>query len=156
MATHDEMTELFGADRVVTLDRSAAEERGLSEADAEVLCDVGVPKFVDVLFTLDTADGGPIPSPWYQWPRAGRRHASSCWADPPTPPPRVDRPLLAEPGAHGVRVADEVRAEHHGFSRRGWHRLTAFRRVSLLRRAVCRAVSGEACPDGFPKWIRSA
>ncbi|NEB02474.1 SUKH-4 family immunity protein [Streptomyces sp. SID13726] len=61
MATHDEMTELFGADRVVTLDRAVAEERGLSEADAEVLCEVGVPVFVDVLFTLDTADDGPDP-----------------------------------------------------------------------------------------------
>lgn len=61
MATHDEMTELFGADRVVTLDRAVAEERGLSEADAEVLCDVGVPLFVDVLFTVDTADEGPDP-----------------------------------------------------------------------------------------------
>ncbi|MFE3854480.1 SUKH-4 family immunity protein [Streptomyces griseorubiginosus] len=61
MATHDEMTELFGADRVVTLDRAVAEEHGLSEADAEVLCEVGVPTFVDVLFTLDTADEGPDP-----------------------------------------------------------------------------------------------
>lgn len=61
MATHDEMTELFGADRVVTLARPVAEERGLPEADAEVLCDVGVPEFVDVLFTLDTAEGGPDP-----------------------------------------------------------------------------------------------
>ncbi|MFF4359602.1 SUKH-4 family immunity protein [Streptomyces sp. NPDC001604] len=61
MATHDEMTELFGAGHVVTLDSSAAEERGLSEADAEVLCDVGVPKYVDVLFTLDTAEEGPDP-----------------------------------------------------------------------------------------------
>ncbi|MDQ0760488.1 SUKH-4 family immunity protein [Streptomyces canus] len=61
MATHDEMTELFGADRVVTLDRAVAEERGLSGADAEVLCEVGVPVFVDVLFTLDTAEEGPDP-----------------------------------------------------------------------------------------------
>lgn len=61
MATHEEMTELFGADRVVTLDRPAAEERGLSESDTEALCDVGVPVFVDVLFTLDTADEGPDP-----------------------------------------------------------------------------------------------
>ncbi|GAA2511582.1 SUKH-4 family immunity protein [Streptomyces longisporus] len=61
MATHDEMTELFGVGHVVTLDRSAAEERGLSQADAEVLCDVGVPKYVDVLFTLDTAEEGPDP-----------------------------------------------------------------------------------------------
>jgi hypothetical protein len=61
MATHDEMTELFGAGRVVTLDRAVAEERGLSEADTEVLCDVGVPKVVDVLFTLDTAEEGPDP-----------------------------------------------------------------------------------------------
>jgi hypothetical protein len=61
MATHDEMTELFGADRVVTLARPVAEERGLPEADAEVLCYVGVPEFVDVLFTLDTAEGGPDP-----------------------------------------------------------------------------------------------
>lgn len=61
MATHDEMTELFGADRVVTLARPVAAERGLSEADANVLCDVGVPDFVDVLFTLDTSDGGPDP-----------------------------------------------------------------------------------------------
>ncbi|WP_373432104.1 hypothetical protein [Streptomyces canus] len=52
------MTELFGADRVVTLDRAVAEERGLSGADAEVLCEVGVPVFVDVLFTLDTAEEG--------------------------------------------------------------------------------------------------
>ncbi|MER6424221.1 SUKH-4 family immunity protein [Streptomyces sp. NPDC001137] len=61
MAPHDEMTELFGAGRVVTLDRAVAEERGLSEADAEVLCHVGVPVFVDALFTLDTADEGPDP-----------------------------------------------------------------------------------------------
>jgi hypothetical protein len=31
MATPEEMTELFGADLVVTLDRAVAEERGLSE-----------------------------------------------------------------------------------------------------------------------------
>ncbi|MGV9566059.1 SUKH-4 family immunity protein [Streptomyces sp. NPDC003480] len=61
MATHDEMTELFGADHVVTLARSVADERGLSESDAEVLCDVGLPEFVDVLFTLDTAEEGPDP-----------------------------------------------------------------------------------------------
>ncbi|MFF8449465.1 SUKH-4 family immunity protein [Streptomyces leeuwenhoekii] len=61
MATHEEMTELFGAERVVTLARPIAEERGLSESDAEMLCDVGLPKFVDVLFTLDTAEEGPDP-----------------------------------------------------------------------------------------------
>jgi hypothetical protein len=61
MATHDEMTELFGADRVVTLARPVAEEHGLRKADADALCDVGVPTFVDVLFTLDTAEGGPDP-----------------------------------------------------------------------------------------------
>ncbi|MCO5972419.1 hypothetical protein [Actinoallomurus soli] len=40
MATHDEVAELFGADRLVMLDRAVAEDRGLSEADAKVLCDV--------------------------------------------------------------------------------------------------------------------
>ncbi|WP_327660314.1 MULTISPECIES: SUKH-4 family immunity protein [unclassified Streptomyces] len=61
MATHEEMTELFGVDRVVTLDRAVADEHGVSGGDADVLCDVGMPVFVDVLFTLDTADEGPDP-----------------------------------------------------------------------------------------------
>jgi hypothetical protein len=39
MAAHDGMTELFGADRVVTPARAVGDERGPSDADAEVLCD---------------------------------------------------------------------------------------------------------------------
>ncbi|MFF3273215.1 SUKH-4 family immunity protein [Streptomyces chrestomyceticus] len=53
MATRAELTEIFGAEGVISLPRSEAAAAGLSEDDARVLCDVGFPAELPVIFSLD-------------------------------------------------------------------------------------------------------
>ncbi|MFB7269228.1 SUKH-4 family immunity protein [Streptomyces sp. NPDC056244] len=52
MASHAELVHLFGEDNVINLDANASAARGISAEDAKVLAEVGLPTFVDVLFTL--------------------------------------------------------------------------------------------------------
>ncbi|MFE4366800.1 SUKH-4 family immunity protein [Streptomyces sp. NPDC056835] len=52
MATHIELVHLFGEDNVINLDVNASLKRGIPAEDAKLLAEVGLPTFVDVLFTL--------------------------------------------------------------------------------------------------------
>ncbi|GAA4884391.1 SUKH-4 family immunity protein [Kitasatospora terrestris] len=52
MATHAELTELFGAEGVITLPRGEAAAGGVPDADAQVLAEVGLPAELDVIFSL--------------------------------------------------------------------------------------------------------
>ncbi|MEZ0091287.1 SUKH-4 family immunity protein [Streptacidiphilus sp. EB129] len=59
MATTQELTELFGADRIARVDREECLRFGVPEAAVTALSETGVPAFVDVLFTL-TVQGEPV------------------------------------------------------------------------------------------------
>jgi hypothetical protein len=50
------MTEAFGPEGLILLDVTQARERGLSDADARILSEVGLPVRADEAFTADIAD----------------------------------------------------------------------------------------------------
>ncbi|MGW4817015.1 SUKH-4 family immunity protein [Kitasatospora cineracea] len=58
MATHAELTELFGTEGIVTVPRAEAAANGVPEADARVLAEVGLPAELSVVFSL-AAPGEP-------------------------------------------------------------------------------------------------
>ncbi|TDC97568.1 hypothetical protein E1292_36740 [Nonomuraea deserti] len=56
MVTHEEMVEAFGDDGLLLMDAGQCAEMGLSEADAHVLCQVGLPVRADHAFTTAVSD----------------------------------------------------------------------------------------------------
>ncbi|MEV0698994.1 SUKH-4 family immunity protein [Saccharopolyspora sp. NPDC050389] len=64
MITHDDMVDAFGGDGLLLMDPEQARERGFSDADAEILCQVGLPVRADQVFTTFLADeprtGSPV------------------------------------------------------------------------------------------------
>ncbi|MEV7117772.1 SUKH-4 family immunity protein [Kitasatospora griseola] len=59
MATYAELAELFSPDGIVRMPLAAALASGIPEEDARLLAEVGVPVFVDVLFTIKV-NGNPL------------------------------------------------------------------------------------------------
>ncbi|MFK0262560.1 SUKH-4 family immunity protein [Streptomyces angustmyceticus] len=53
MATHAELTEVFGVEGVVTLPLSEVATNGVPGDDAEILVDVGLPAEIPVIFSLN-------------------------------------------------------------------------------------------------------
>ncbi|MEV0234851.1 SUKH-4 family immunity protein [Nonomuraea sp. NPDC050786] len=51
MVTHEEMVEAFGAEGLLLMDAERCREQGLSEADARILSEVGLPVRSDLAFT---------------------------------------------------------------------------------------------------------
>ncbi len=59
MATYAELAELFSPDGIVRMPLDEALASGIPEEDARLLAEVGVPLFVDVLFTVKV-NGDPL------------------------------------------------------------------------------------------------
>ncbi|MFI0467242.1 SUKH-4 family immunity protein [Saccharopolyspora sp. 5N102] len=64
MITHEDMVEAFGDEGLLLMDEEQARGRGFSDADAEILCQVGLPVRADQVFTTFLADeprtGSPV------------------------------------------------------------------------------------------------
>ncbi|MFI9364960.1 hypothetical protein ACIG5E_28505 [Kitasatospora sp. NPDC053057] len=52
MATHDELTQLFSPEGVITLDREEAVRNKIADADVDTLASVGLPAHLDLIFSL--------------------------------------------------------------------------------------------------------